>query len=149
MSRGGGRALRRLELVNSQEAIAIDLPRLRAAAEQAVPLCLARGLPEGNVLAALEEIEVSIVDDGAIASVHAEFLDDPAPTDVITFDHGEILVSAETAAARASEFGNPIDRELALYIVHGLLHLAGYGDKSPPEFETMRSAQEEVLAEVW
>ena len=81
--------------------------------------------------------------------IRDRFLDDPTPTDVITFDHGEILVSADTARRQASEFGNAPDRELALYIIHGLLHLAGYRDKSPEEFEVMKAAQEEVLDQVW
>ena len=143
------RAQPRLEIVDSQGAVRLDLARIAAAASEALPLCLARALPEHNVLAALEEVEITIVSDGDIARVHGQFLDDPSPTDVITFDHGEILVSADTAAARSPEFGNATDRELALYIIHGLLHLAGFGDKSPAEFATMRDAQEEVLRQVW
>jgi probable rRNA maturation factor len=137
-----------IEISNHQE-MAVDLELLVEVANKALPLCIARAAEGGGVLLNLDEVEVSIVSDEAIAAVHAEFLDDPTPTDVITFDHGEILVSAETAAARAPEFGHSTDRELALYVVHGLLHLAGYGDKSEGEFERMRQMQEEVLTSVW
>jgi probable rRNA maturation factor len=138
----------RIELIDSQEEVAFDLKRISSAAEKAVPLCVEREA-EGGVLSSLKEVEVSVVDDGAIAQVHGEFLDDPTPTDVITFDHGEILVGAEVAVRRSVDFGKTPNEELALYIVHGLLHLAGYQDKTEAEFEAMKAAQEEVLAAVW
>lgn len=143
-----GAALPSIDISNHQE-IVVDLERIAGVAHKALPLCIARAAEGGGVLPELEEVEVSIVSDEAIAAVHGKFLDDPTPTDVITFDHGEILVSAETAAARAPEFGHSTDRELALYVVHGLLHLAGFGDKSEGEFERMRKMQEEVLTSVW
>lgn len=139
----------RYTIYDSQGALAVDLERLRRVVGAALPLCLERSATGGGVLREIAELEVSLVDDETIARLHGEFLGDPTPTDVITFDHGEIVVSTETAIARAGEFGNTPDRELALYIVHGLLHLAGYLDKSQAEFERMRDLQEEVLAAVW
>lgn len=97
-------------------------------------------------LLSLAEIEVSIVTDEEIGRVHADFLGDPEPTDVITFHHGEILVSADTATRRGSEHGNDIDRELALYVVHGLLHLAGWNDEDPAEQKAMHALQDKILA---
>ncbi len=137
-----------IELSDHQQQVDVDVERVCAAANKALPLCSALAL-EGAALLGLERVEVAVVSDSAIATVHGEFLDDPTPTDVITFDHGEILVSAETAAARAPEFGHSSDRELALYVVHGLLHLAGFGDSSAGEFQRMRKMQEEVLTSVW
>ena len=136
-------------MYNTQDAAEVDVARLRVVAEAAVPICRARCLPGGDVLAELHELEVSVIDDAAIARVHGEFLGDPTPTDVITFDHGEILISAETAKARGAEFGNDAGRELALYLIHGLLHLAGFRDKTPEDAERMREVQEEVLDAVW
>lgn len=123
----------------------LDLPWLGEAARQAVPLCLAVPGPHGAALPELEEIEVSLVDDDAIAAVHGEFMDDPSPTDVITFHHGEILVSAETAARVGPEHGNSAEAETLLYIVHGLLHLNGHDDLAEPDRSAMHRAQDEIL----
>ncbi len=139
----------RLEVSDHQDAVPVDLVRLGEVSNKALPLCVERSAEGGGVLAGLGLVEVAVVSDAAIAAVHAEFLGDPAPTDVITFDHGEIVVSADTAAVRAPEFGHPVDRELALYVIHGLLHLAGFGDREGEEFERMREMQEEVLTNVW
>ena len=67
----------------------------------------------------LDEVEVSFVDDETIADLHLQYMQIPGPTDVITFAHGEIHISVETAKAQASEYANDFERELMLYIVHG------------------------------
>lgn len=96
-------------------------------------------------LATLEEVEVSVVSDNDIARVHGEFLEDPTPTDVITFHHGEILISADTAERQGGEHGHSRNRELALYLIHGLLHLAGWDDHEPAEAAEMARHQESIL----
>src|SRR5213078_160625 len=74
-----------------------------------------------------------------------KFLGHAEPTDVLTFQHGEIFVSVETAQRHARAFGNSLMRELKLYIVHGLLHLHGFDDQSPAEARRMKTAQEKIL----
>jgi probable rRNA maturation factor len=111
---------------------------------------------------AAAELSILIVDDRRIAAIHAEWLDDPAPTDVITFDlsrdgdpavRGDIVVSAETAArvarvlARARAGWKP-RHELAYYIVHGILHLTGHDDKTPRDRRAMRSRERAVMKAV-
>lgn len=118
---------------------AICAPALREAIALARP---------GAPLAALEEIEVTLVSDRLIADVHVEFMGIEGATDVITFDHGEIIISTETAAVQGADNGNPIGRETALYLIHGLLHLAGYTDKAPDAFAEMARLQEQILARV-
>jgi probable rRNA maturation factor len=59
---------------------------------------------------------------------------------------GEIVMSAETAAGNAARFGNSPHDELALYLVHGLLHLCGYDDLTPKEKRLMRRREAEALA---
>jgi probable rRNA maturation factor len=100
------------------------------------------------VLADCGEIEVSLVSDEAIARVHGEFMDDPTPTDVITFHHGEILVSVETARREGPGHGNTAEEETLLYIIHGLLHLNGYTDLREPDRSVMHRLQERILASV-
>jgi len=98
--------------------------------------------PLGN----LDQIEVALVDDETIARVHAEFMNDPAPTDVITFDHGEIVISVETGARQAEEHREPLERELLRYLVHGLLHLAGHEDGEEEARAKMIAEQERIVA---
>ena len=99
------------------------------------------------------ELSVAFVDDATIAQVHADFMDDPSPTDVITFpadpemeSAGEIIVSVDHALQRSEELGEPFSRELSLYLVHGWLHLAGYDDRCEDDRFRMRKAEQEALA---
>lgn len=104
-------------------------------------------LPE-NLRAPEGALSIAVMDDEALVKIHADFLDDPSKTDVITFESGEeegfageICVSAERALEKASEFGNTPDAELCLYIAHGMLHLAGVDDIDPEDALKMRAAE--------
>jgi probable rRNA maturation factor len=59
---------------------------------------------------------------------------------------GEVIASAETAVRRAPDFAWSPHDELVLYIVHGLLHLAGYDDLTPAEKRLMRRRERAILA---
>ena len=83
--------------------------------------------------------------DRVIARVHWDFMRVPGATDVITFEHGEIVMSAETAARFAGEHGHSVEEELALYTVHGLLHLNGFDDATSREAARMKRIQARVL----
>ncbi len=138
-----------LELYDHQSALPLDMERLFRAASDAMPLVLLHPGPHSPALEDLEEIEVSFIDDATIAGVHAEFLSDDAPTDVITFEHGEILISTETAIRQAAMGAHSPQRECALYLIHGLLHLNGHDDHTPEEFTEMKRLQESILSQVW
>ena len=127
----------------------IDLPRLTRAVNAAVPHVLRHLKGSEPPLANLPEIEASIVSDTAIAKVHAQFMDDPTATDVITFHHGEIVIGAEVAERQAAEYDEPLAREILRYMVHGLLHLAGHEDAEPGARTTMETAQETIVAHLW
>jgi probable rRNA maturation factor len=99
------------------------------------------------------ELSIALVSDEVIAQVHADFMDDPTPTDVITFpanpqmeSAGEIIVSVDHAISRATELGEPFSRELSLYLIHGWLHLAGYDDRNEADRAEMRQAEQAALA---
>ncbi|MGY8688351.1 MAG: rRNA maturation RNase YbeY, partial [Verrucomicrobiales bacterium] len=109
-----------------------------------LPKVIGRQRPE-SVLSSLTEVEITLIDDATIAHLHALFMDLPEPTDVITFHHGEVLISIETAERQAADYGRSLRDEVALYIIHGLLHLAGYLDKTPEDFECMAATQESIL----
>ena len=98
------------------------------------------------------ELSIAFVSDAEIAQVHADFMDDPSPTDVITFpaqpemkSAGEIIVSVDHAHSRAAELGEQFSRELSLYLVHGWLHLAGYDDSKESDRAKMREAEQKAL----
>ncbi len=101
-------------------------------------------------------IEIAVVDDRRIARLNRIYLRHNGPTDVLAFDlsgpgdaglAGQVIVSAETARRQAKRFGHPIAGELALYVVHGLLHLLGYDDHRPRQRRRMHARQAELLAE--
>jgi probable rRNA maturation factor len=99
------------------------------------------------------EISLAIVDDPTIHELNRRYLDHDWPTDVLSFDlsdeggplSGEIVVSADTAAAGAERFGWSLDEELLLCVVHGALHLAGYDDRSKKKRRAMREREREHL----
>jgi probable rRNA maturation factor len=93
----------------------------------------------------LPEVDVAIVSDRVIARVHEQFMNIPGPTDVITFEHGEIVMSAETAVVHSRRYGQAVNIELALYTVHGLLHLNGYEDAAAGDAQRMRKTQERIM----
>jgi probable rRNA maturation factor len=137
-----------LVLLNRQRRVPLNTRWLRRAAKLALPICSQLSDDNRFALRALPEIGVAIVSDSAIARVHLDFMGIEGPTDVITFDHGEIVISAETARDYAARYDHPIEHELALYTIHGLLHLNGFDDLASAPAARMRRAQTRVLREV-
>ena len=137
-----------IQVYQRQRRHRVDLRWLRKAINRAVPLCMAHAKGESPPLLLLPEIEASIVTDKVIGEVHADFLGDPTPTDVITFHHGEILVSADTAAREGPAHGLSLNEEVLLYLIHGLMHLGGWDDHDPEEAAQMKVLQEGVLEAV-
>lgn len=134
---------RPLAIANRHPRLRLDRPALaRVIAElDAHADRFAGGCPAG-------ELSIVFLTDRALARLHADFLDDPTTTDVITFEGapevgvaGEICVSADTAAAYARAHGTDFARELTLYVIHGWLHLAGYDDLQPAKKRRMRAAE--------
>jgi probable rRNA maturation factor len=141
-------APRAVHLYNRQRTIRFDLPWLRRFAPLALAECEGEGIAPGAPLESLEEIEISIVSDRAIAQVHRRFMDIAGATDVLTFEHGEIVISAATAARYAREYAQPLEHELGLYIIHGILHLNGHDDLAEPAASRMKAAQSAILRRV-
>lgn len=99
-------------------------------------------------------LSVAFVGDREIARLHADFLDDPSVTDVITFPGephpaepfaGEICINVDQARRAAREHGQSLAEELRLYLVHGWLHLAGLDDGTPRQVAAMRAAERKAL----
>jgi rRNA maturation RNase YbeY len=150
-SRGVSTDARRVQVHNRQAWR--QLPgELAASLERCGEAAL--GLLEERYLARVKLpglVSVSLIDDPEIQRVHTQFMDNPDPTDVITFPYGEegdVLISVETAARQAEQLGASFEREIALYLIHGLLHLAGYDDTTPAAREEMDKLQESLLTKV-
>ncbi len=100
-------------------------------------------------------ISVAVVDNAGIHELNRRHLDHDWPTDVISFPlsdagepelQGELVVSAEMALETARACGAEPPEELALYLVHGLLHLCGYDDLTERDAAVMRRREADHLA---
>jgi probable rRNA maturation factor len=100
-------------------------------------------------------VSVVLVDNATIRDVNRRHLGHDWPTDVIGFRlseareptlTGELVVSTEMAAETAREAGVDPWAELALYVVHGLLHWCGYDDQTAAGAAAMRRREDEILA---
>ena len=134
-----------IEIFAHQDRQPLRIEHWQESASQALPLVAAHAKSSEAPLQHLEMIEISLVSDERITEVHGQFMADPTPTDVITFQHGEILVSLDTAMRQAAENVEPYEREVTRYIIHGLLHLAGWDDHEEAERAAMHGVQEQIL----
>jgi len=134
-----------VEVSDTQGHLAID--------PQAVTALLRRVLEGEGVDRA--SLSIALVDDTTIHAVNRRHLAHDWPTDVISFRFsepgdpilsGELVVSAEHAVMLARRVGTDPWAELALYLVHGLLHLCGYDDLAAPDVDAMRRREGEILA---
>jgi probable rRNA maturation factor len=100
-------------------------------------------------------LSLAVVDEEEMTELNRRFLGREEPTDVLSFPmqdedesdmFGEIVVCADVAAREAQARKTPYDTELALYALHGLLHLLGYDDGTPAQRKRMRRREREILA---
>ena len=130
---------------NLQRKISVNVAELEKFTGKAVQHSLQLQKGEQTDLRKLSEIFIWLISDRRMALLHRKFLGQSGPTDVLTFQHGEIFISVETAQRHAGAFGNSLLRELKLYIVHGLLHLHRFDDQTPSKAHKMKAAQEKIL----
>lgn len=130
-----------------QEIVPIDKGRLRE---------IARAVLTGEDVADYE-ISLAFVDNTTIHRLNKQYLDHDEPTDVLSFPYsaanakkleGELVVGVEIARDQATERGHAVDAELALYVIHGLLHLCGYDDKSAGAEKEMRAKEQHYLQQL-
>jgi len=108
------------------------------------------------------ELSLVFVDVPAMTELHVEWMDEPGPTDVLSFPMdelrpgvegqesepgvlGDVVICPDVAAARASTAGHSRDDEISLLLTHGILHLLGYDHGEPDEHEEMFGLQGELL----
>jgi probable rRNA maturation factor len=107
--------------------------------------------------AKLAQIDIAVVDRREIVSLNRRWLDRAGPTDVLCFDlsgpeqpgiSAELVICGDVAAEQGRLRGTGGQRELMLYVVHGLLHLMGYDDQSIRSAAKMHAREEELLKKV-
>ena len=107
------------------------------------------------------QLSIAVVGTRAMSTLHQRFMGQVGPTDVLTFDLGtelddghieaEIVVCIDVARRNARSRGGTLKaarEELALYLVHGILHLAGYDDHAPDDFAQMHRREDTLLREL-
>lgn len=135
-----------ISVQNAQRKLRVDLKALRQFASRALGRCTRVAPPRAGELKKLGAVRIVLVSDARMAALHKTFMNIASPTDVLTFQHGEIFISVETAAQNAARFRTTMDREIRLYLVHGLLHLAGFDDTSAAQAREMSSLQRRIVA---
>jgi probable rRNA maturation factor len=120
---------------------------------------------ENTARAVLEELSdqenpdltIAIEDDEQLRALNLQFLEIDAPTDVLSFPAeeidpetgnlylGDIIISFPRATAQAENAGHPVQAELQLLVIHGVLHLLGYDHVTPELKEEMWELQSEFL----
>ncbi len=103
----------------------------------------------GNSLRLLNFIFCS---DDYLLHLNVEYLNHDTLTDIITFPYaeppiieGDIFISIDRVRENAQEFNVSFEQELHRVMAHGVLHLCGFGDKTPAEQATMRQKEDEAL----
>ena len=101
----------------------------------------------------LGEINYIFCDDHYLYKINLKFLDHDTYTDIISFDNsegdelnGDIFISTDRVTENAKEYNVDFSEELKRVIIHGILHLCGYGDKTESEAALMRQKEDEKIA---
>jgi len=108
------------------------------------------------------EVAIVLVDEGAMEALHVQWMDEPGPTDVLSFPMdelrpgteerptppgllGDIVLCPQVAETQAQAAGHMLMDELILLTTHGLLHLLGYDHAEPEEEREMFGLQKELI----
>lgn len=98
------------------------------------------------------DINYIFCNDDYLYKINVEYLNHDTLTDIITFDYtkgtllsSDIYISVERVADNAKDFGVDFETELLRVMVHGVLHLCGYKDKTEAESQKMRQKEEEKM----
>jgi probable rRNA maturation factor len=137
----------RVTIACPQEIVEIDRGRMRQ---------VVRTVLEGEGVADAE-ISLAFVDNPTIHTLNKRYLQHDEPTDVLSFPlsepsakklAGELVVGVEVAQVQARERGHDVQVELALYVIHGVLHLCGLDDKTETAAAEMRHRERHYLREL-
>jgi probable rRNA maturation factor len=108
------------------------------------------------------ELAILLVDEAAMEQLHVQWMDEPGPTDVLSFPMdelrpgsddeitpagllGDIVLCPQVAVAQAEEAGHSVLDELVLLTAHGMLHLLGFDHAEPDDEKEMFGIQRDIL----
>jgi len=108
------------------------------------------------------ELAIVLVDEGAMEQLHVQWMDEPGPTDVLSFPMdelrpgteeaptppgllGDIVLCPQVAESQARTAGHGLVDELLLLTTHGILHLLGFDHAEPDEEKEMFGLQRDIL----
>jgi len=105
------------------------------------------------------EISLTFVDVTEMEELHIKWMDEPGPTDVLSFPMdmpesrgevvtlGDIVIAPAVAAQQAATAGHSVEHEIYILATHGLLHILGYDHADPDEEKVMFALQEKIVKE--
>jgi probable rRNA maturation factor len=98
------------------------------------------------------DLSILFVNETRMAQLNKTHLQHEGPTDIITFDyctpallHGELFICPAVASKHAQKYRASLGRELARYIIHGVLHLRGFDDQTPAARRKMKREENRLL----
>ena len=128
-----------------QKKIPIDLPRVGKIVRTILKY---EGVRDAS-------LAIAFVSSTKIRSLNRQYLQRNYLTDVLAFDlredkkskgvSGDIAICVDVAIRNAKSYQTSLDRELVLYVAHGILHLLGYDDHKPVDIRKMRKKEQEIL----
>ena len=137
----------RVSIASPQELVELKYQQLKEAGRKVLE---GEGIKEAK-------ISLAFVDNVTIHRLNKQFLNHDEPTDVMTFPlsnpgaktlEGELVIGVEVALEQAQDRGHDVDSELCLYVIHGILHLCGYDDRTEKDTKEMRRMERKYLAEL-
>lgn len=96
----------------------------------------------------IPEISIVLVSDTKIKELNRKYRKINRVTDVLAFDYGEIFICLPQAKRQAEQLGHSLKRELAILLIHGILHLLGYDDEEKLDYNKMVRKQEELWQKI-
>jgi probable rRNA maturation factor len=135
----------KIAIASPQEIVPLDRARLREAVRAVLD---GEGVQDA-------EISLAFVDNPTIHRLNQRYLQHDEPTDVLSFPlseanavklAGELVIGVEVALDQAAQRGHDVQTELALYVIHGLLHLCGYDDHEDADRRAMRQRERHYLS---
>ena len=140
--------------INNESALSVDEPRV---------LKLATFALDYLHIHPAAEMPIIFVDEPAMEKLHIEWMDEPGPTDVLSFPMdelrpgtesdptapgilGDIVICPQVALKQAETAGHPAINEILMLTTHGILHLLGFDHAEPDEEKEMFGLQGEILA---
>ena len=139
--------------VNNESGVAVDEAEIAS---------LARHVLDAMRVHAQAELSVVLVDEPAMEQLHVQWMDEPGPTDVLSFPMdelrpgkddeepqpgllGDVVLCPQVAKRQARQAGHSAEEELLLLTTHGILHLLGFDHAEPDEEKEMFGLQRKLL----